>query len=78
MVFIGTSSNAVMKHIWIAICFYLLLLYLKFLRHCERDLQQILRLLQLNLLADRSLLELSAVNPQVTKSPRSQQVLVIV
>jgi len=44
--FLGTSKNAVMTQIWIAICVYLLLAYLKFSSQINRSLQQILRLLQ--------------------------------
>jgi len=47
--FLGTSRNAVMTQIWIAICVYLLLAYLKFASQISKSLQQILRLLQLNL-----------------------------
>ena len=54
----GVSKNAVMIQIWIAICMYLLLSYIKFLNHIQPSLQQIVRLLQLNLFERRDLLEL--------------------
>ena len=54
----GVSKNAVMTQIWIAICMYLLLSYIKFLNHIQPSLQQIVRLLQLNLFEQRDLLEL--------------------
>lgn len=47
--FMGTSKNAVMTQIWIALCVYLLIAYLKFLSKTKRSMQQILRLLQMNL-----------------------------
>jgi putative transposase len=47
--FIGTSKNAVMTQVWIALCVYLLLAFLKFQSKLKRSMQQILRLLQLNL-----------------------------
>ena len=47
--FLGTSKNAVMTQIWIALCIYLLLAFLKFQSTLQKSTQQILRLLQLNL-----------------------------
>ncbi len=40
--FIGTSRNAVLTQIWIALCVYLLLAFLKFLSGLTRSLQKIL------------------------------------
>jgi len=47
--FMGTSKNAVMTQIWIALCVYLLIAYLKFVSKSKRSMQQILCLLQMNL-----------------------------
>lgn len=43
--FIGTSKNAVMTQIWIALCVYLLLSFVRFQSKHRRSLQQMLRLL---------------------------------
>lgn len=56
--FLGTTSNAVLPQIWIALCAYLMLAYLKFKAKLGGSMQQILRLLQLNLFAKRDLIEL--------------------
>jgi len=56
--FLGTSENAVMTQIMAALCVYLLLAYLKFKSNIDKSLQQIIRLLQLNLFTRRSLLDL--------------------
>ena len=56
--FPGTSKNAVMTQIGIVMCVYLLLSYIKFLHKIPPSLQQILRLLQLNLFERRDLLKL--------------------
>ena len=56
--FVGTSRNAVMTQIWIAMCVHLLLAYLKFVNKMAWTMSQILRLLQLNLFARRPLLDL--------------------
>jgi hypothetical protein len=56
--FLGTSENAVMTQIMAALCVYLLLAYLKFKSKISKSLQQIIRLMQLNLFTRRSLLDL--------------------
>lgn len=47
--FLGTSKNAVLTQIWIALCVYLILSFLKFKSKTKLSLQQIIRLLQVNL-----------------------------
>ena len=56
--FLGTTLNAVLTQVWIALCTYLLLAYLKFINGLPQSLQQILRLLQVNLFQRRNLLAL--------------------
>ena len=56
--FIGTSKNAVLTQIWIALCMYLLLAYIKFCNQLSISFQQIIRLLQLNLFERRDLIGL--------------------
>jgi hypothetical protein len=71
--FLGTSSNAVLTQVWIALWVFLLLAYLKFKAKLGGSMQQILRLLQLNLFARRDLIELfkppstqRIVSPQIS------------
>jgi len=61
--FLGTSQNAVMTQIWVAMCVYLLLAYLKFCDQVEASLQQTIRLLALNLFAKRDLIQLIEAEP---------------
>ena len=61
--FIGTSKNAVMTQIWIALCVYLLLAFIKFQSRMNKSMQQILRLLQLNLFEKRDLMALLRGDP---------------
>jgi hypothetical protein len=56
--FLGTSLNAVLTQLWIALCLYLLLSYLKFLAKLGWSLSKTLRFLQLNLFARRPLVDL--------------------
>ena len=69
--FLGTSENAVMTQIMAALCVYLLLAYLKFKSKLGKSLQQIIRLLQLNLFARRSLFAL--LHPPDTNGPPPPQ-----
>jgi putative transposase len=61
--FIGTSKNAVVTQIWIALCVYLLLAFIKFQSKLNKSMQQILRLLQLNLFEKRDLMALLRGDP---------------
>jgi len=61
--FIGTSKNAVMTQIWIALCVYLLLAFIKFQSKLTKSMQQILRVLQLNLFEKKELFTLVARRP---------------
>ena len=54
--FVGASKNAVLTQIWIALCAYLLLAWIKFSGRIGASIQGIIRLLQLNLFARRELL----------------------
>jgi putative transposase len=75
--FIGTSKNSVMTHIWIALCVYLLLAFLKFQSKLGKSMQQILRLLQLNLFEKRGLLALLRGDPPDDKLPDINQMVLL-
>ena len=53
--FAGTSRNAVLTQLWIAMCMHLLVCYVKFLSRRGWSIDQILRLLQLDLFERRPL-----------------------
>lgn len=61
--FIGTSKNAVLTQNWIAMCVYLLLAIIKLQSKFKKSMQQILRLLQLNLFEKRDLMALLRGDP---------------
>jgi len=71
--FIGTSKNAVMTQIWVALCMYLLLAFLKFQSKLRKSMQQILRLLQLNLFEKRDLMALLKGDPPIMKNTNINQ-----
>lgn len=61
--FVGNSRNAVMTQIWVALCTYLLLSYLKFLSKTGWSVQAIMRVLQANLFSKKELLALIRPSP---------------
>jgi len=75
--FIGTSKNAVMTQIWIALCVYLLVAFLKFQSKLKKSMQQILRLLQLNLFEKRDLLALLRGDPPIDQHESTKQLVLL-
>lgn len=69
--FLGTSSNAVLTQVWIALCVYLLVAFLNFKAKLGISLQRMLRILQINLFSRRNLLDLfKPPNRQPIVSPQ--------
>jgi len=75
--FVGTSKNAVMTQIWIALCIYLLLAFLKFQSKLKKSMQQILRLLQLNLFEKRDIMALLRGDPPCDRAPDINQMVLL-
>lgn len=75
--FVGTSKNAVMTQIWIALCTYLLLAFIRFQSKIGRSAQQILRLLQLNLFEKRDLIALLRGDPPESQVHDSRQMVLL-
>ena len=75
--FIGTSKNAVMTQIWIALCVYLLLAFIKFQSKLTKSMQQMLRLLQLNLFEKRDLMALLRGDPLHDKLVNINQLVLL-
>lgn len=75
--FIGTSKNAVMTQIWIALCIYLLIAFIKFQSKLGKSMQQILRLLQINLFDKRELIALLRGDPPRERQTDINQLLLL-
>jgi hypothetical protein len=75
--FLGTSKNAVLTQIWTALCISLLIAYLKFASRIELSMQQIARLLQLNLFLKRDLLALLRNDTPLPQGPPGQWALAL-
>lgn len=75
--FIGHSKNAILTQIWIALCTYLLLAFIKFSAKLDWSLQQLLRLLQLNLFMRRDLMALLRGDPPLEPQGIKSQLCLI-
>ena len=75
--FVGASRNAVLTQIWIALCVYLLLAFIKFQSKLKKSMQQILRLLQLNLFEKRDLMALLRGDPPLDSEAAFNQMALL-
>lgn len=60
--FLGTSKNAVMTQIWIAMIYYLLLAYIKFQTKFENSLLELTRMIKETVMFRRNLIDLLSLN----------------
>ena len=68
---LGNTDNAVMTQVFVALCVYLILAYLKFQAKISQSLQQMSRLIHLNLFAKRDLIQLFKPPPEaISASPQ--------
>ena len=75
--FLGTSKNAVLTQVMVAMIVYLIVSMLKFDYKTPRSLQQIIRLLQINLFAKMSLMQLISPKSKKPDKPPAQMSLVL-
>jgi len=60
--FLGTSKNAVLTQIWVAVCYYLLLTYIKYQTKFKHSLLLLCRLLRETLMEKLSLIDILSLN----------------
>ena len=53
--FLGTSANAVMTQVWIALCLYLILAFLRFISKTVHSMREILYWIRINLFSNEIL-----------------------
>ena len=75
--FVGTSKNAVLTQIWVAMCTYLILAFIKFSNQIDGSLKKVLRVLQLNLFERRDLIALLRGDPPPPRVNPAQQCLIL-
>jgi len=73
--FVGLSNNAVMTQILVAMCAYLMLAYLKFSSKFKQSLQQMIRLIRVNLFIRRELKALFEPPDKIEKNVRQALLL---
>ncbi len=73
--FLGTSENAVMTQIWVALMTSLILAFLRFKSALGISFQQMLRLLQINLFDRRNVVDL--LKPQQGHAPGGRQLCLV-
>lgn len=62
--FLGTSKNAVMNQIWVAMIYFLLLSYIKFQTKCPRSLLELSWMMKETMLVRRPLIDILSLTPQ--------------
>ncbi len=67
--FLGTSENAVMTQIWVALIHYLLVAYIKFLHGFKLSLTEITNRIQETLMQNLSLLEILCLDKKTIQKP---------
>jgi hypothetical protein len=65
--FLGTSKNAVMSQIWVAMCYYLLLTYIKYQTKYSSSLLQLSRVIREMLFERKALIDILTVKPDRLK-----------
>jgi hypothetical protein len=62
--FLGTSKNAVLIQIWVAICYYLPLTYIKYLSKYGFPLLHMSRIIKETLFEKKSLIDIMTLSPE--------------
>lgn len=62
--FLGTSKNAVMSQIWVAMCYYLLLSYIKYQTRYANSLLELSRVIRATIMERKSLIDILTVKPE--------------
>ena len=67
--FLGTSENAVMSQIWVAMIHYLLIAYLKFLHGFKLGMTELTNRIRDTLMQNQSLLEVLSLDRKILEKP---------
>ena len=62
--FLGTSKNAVLTQIWVAMCYYLLLTYIKYQTKYAYSLLNLSRIIRETLFDRKSLIDILTLQPE--------------
>lgn len=70
--FLGTSKNAVLTQIWVAMCYYLLLNYIKYQTKYGYSLLQLSRIIRETLFDRKSLIDILTLHPKHLSAVRNE------
>ena len=70
--FLGTSKNAVLTQVWVAMCYYLLLSYIKYQTKYGSSLLQLCRVVRETLFERRSLIDILTLKPDKLLAMKDQ------
>ena len=65
--FLGTSKNAVMTQVWVAMCYYLLLAYIKYQTRFGHSLLYLSRVIRETLMDRKALIDILTLTPDKLK-----------
>ena len=68
--FLGTSQNAVLTQIWVAMCYYLLLSYIKFQTKYRHSFQELTRMIAAVIIEQRLLIDILSLKERPLKKVR--------
>ena len=74
---ISTGKNAILTQIWVVLCMYLLMGFLKIQSNLGKSMQRLLRLLQLNIFEKQDLMALLRGDPYRDNSVNINQIALL-
>lgn len=72
--FLGTSKNAVMTQIWVAMCYYLLLAYIKYQSRFAHSLLYLSRVIRETLMDRKALIDILTLNPERLRKIKTEPI----
>jgi len=70
--FLGTSKNAVLTQIWVGMCYYLLLTYIKYQTKYGYSLLHLSRIIRETLFDRKSLIDILTLHPERLSAARNE------
>ncbi len=68
--FLGTSPNAVLTQVWVAMCYYLLLTYIKYQTKFAHSITELSIMIKEVLMEQRNLIDILSLNAKTIKKAR--------
>ncbi len=72
--FLGTSKNAVMSQVWVAMCYYLLLAYIKYQTKYAHSMLELSRAIRETLMDRRALVDILSLKPERLKKIKTEPI----